>query len=455
MDFIRVAILTCVLMLLGCGAAPAETCTPGLSVACIGPAGCSGGQVCDKDGTGYLACQCAPADSGAGGGTAAGGGTGGGSGGGSTNPCEGITCPTPPAPICLTATSARTWSPSGTCSGGTCSYVFTDSACPTGCSGGVCNPNPCGGITCSTPPAPTCASASTRRAYSSTGTCSNGTCSYTFTDSTCPYGCAGGTCNANPCTTTTCNSPPGASCTTPSTRRVYSSPGTCTGGACSYSFTETTCPYGCAGGVCKPDPCASITCTALSQCHLVGTCNSATGTCSNPLKAAGSSCDDGNLCTLSDTCNSSGVCVGGTTKTCPAVDAGVGFCQVGACVPSTGLCGSMPGPDNTVCVADLQNRLGMCRSGICRLGVLGAMCGTTSVPCSEGTCDDGRVGNPDGTNGYCVPCGAAGQLCCRYRVYSGYNVAASNCWEAQKDYCCNVGATCTGPGGNNPIGMCQ
>jgi hypothetical protein len=41
-------------------------CTPGASVACTGPGGCTGGQVCSSDGAGYGGCLCGSADSGSG-----------------------------------------------------------------------------------------------------------------------------------------------------------------------------------------------------------------------------------------------------------------------------------------------------------------------------------------------------------------------------------------------------
>ena len=37
---------------------PAPVCVPGATQACTGPAGCSGGQACNADGTGYDACNC-------------------------------------------------------------------------------------------------------------------------------------------------------------------------------------------------------------------------------------------------------------------------------------------------------------------------------------------------------------------------------------------------------------
>jgi hypothetical protein len=37
---------------------PAPACVPGSSQACIGPAGCSGGQACASDGTRFEPCNC-------------------------------------------------------------------------------------------------------------------------------------------------------------------------------------------------------------------------------------------------------------------------------------------------------------------------------------------------------------------------------------------------------------
>jgi hypothetical protein len=41
--------------------APAPTsCVPGATQACVGPAGCRGGQACRADGGGFLPCDCGP-----------------------------------------------------------------------------------------------------------------------------------------------------------------------------------------------------------------------------------------------------------------------------------------------------------------------------------------------------------------------------------------------------------
>src|SRR5262249_27180052 len=51
-------------------------------------------------------------------------------------------------------------------------------------------------------------------------------------------------------------------------------------------------------------------CTALDQCHLAGTCNAATGACSNPLKPEGTSCNDDDPCSPVDFCHDDGQCWG-------------------------------------------------------------------------------------------------------------------------------------------------
>src|SRR5436189_94091 len=50
-----------------------------------------------------------------------------------------------------------------------------------------------------------------------------------------------------------------------------------------------------------------VSCTVQYQCHDVGTCNPSTGTCSNPAKPNGATCDDDNACTRTDACQA-GIC---------------------------------------------------------------------------------------------------------------------------------------------------
>ena len=97
------------------------------------------------------------------------------------------------------------------------------------------------------------------------------------------------------------------------------------------------------GDVCQADgSCAgtAVVCTALDECHDAGTCDLASGTCSNPAKANGSACTGGICCngtctddTTTSNCGSCGnVCPAGdtcTSGTCVAGNGGAGTCLAG------------------------------------------------------------------------------------------------------------------------------
>src|SRR5262249_40754810 len=56
----------------------------------------------------------------------------------------------------------------------------------------------------------------------------------------------------------------------------------------------------CQAGVCTgANP---VVCTALDQCHVAGTCDPATGTCSNPAATDGTACSDANACIRRASC---------------------------------------------------------------------------------------------------------------------------------------------------------
>ena len=114
----------------------------------------------------------------------------------------------------------------------------------------------------------------------------------------------------------------------------------------------------------------NVTCTASDQCHDIGVCAPATGICSNPPKANGSGCTDGDLCSQTDTCQS-GVCIGGNPVVCFQLD----DChQVGSC--SAGVCSNPQQPNGTPC--DDSNA---CTGGeTCTSGSCG---GGTPLPPSE------------------------------------------------------------------------
>jgi hypothetical protein len=95
-------------------------------------------------------------------------------------------------------------------------------------------------------------------------------------------------------------------------------------------------------------------CQPLDQCHMAGSCDPTSGTCSSPALADGTACDDKNGCTQADTCTG-GVCVGGSPVTCEPTD----DCHDAACDALTGKCASTPKADGTACAQ------GTCKGGVC------------------------------------------------------------------------------------------
>ena len=147
-----------------------------------------------------------------------------------------------------------------------------------------------------------------------------------------------------------------------------------------------------------------VTCTASDQCHDAGTCNPANGTCSNPNKADGATCSDGDGCTQTDTCQA-GACTGSNPKTCTALDQ----CHVaGTCAPATGTCSNPNEIDGTACMNG--GTPGACANGVC------GSCGDGTITGAE-ICDDGNFVSGDGCDNNCTPtaCGngiaAGAELC--------------------------------------------
>jgi len=159
------------------------------------------------------------------------------------------------------------------------------------------------------------------------------------------------------------------------------------------------------GNACTTDACTNggcthtaITCTALDQCHDIGTCNTQTGVCSNPPKANGTTCSDGNACTQTDACQA-GVCSGSNPVTCSASDQ----CHdVGTCNAQTGVCSNPPKANGSACSdGNACTQTDTCQAGACT-GANPVTC-TASDQChGAGTCDpqSGTCSNPakpDGT----------------------------------------------------------
>ena len=85
-------------------------------------------------------------------------------------------------------------------------------------------------------------------------------------------------------------------------------------------------------GECVEDPCASVICEPLDQCHVAGTCTD--GICDDPIAADGTPCNDGDANTTDDVCTN-GDCAGTPTG-------GGGPCDPNPC--NGGTCTVVPGP---------------------------------------------------------------------------------------------------------------
>jgi hypothetical protein len=151
----------------------------------------------------------------------------------------------------------------------------------------------------------------------------------------------------------------------------------------------TTCDDGdlctqgssCQAGVCQGS--SPVTCVASDQCHDAGSCNSATGVCSNPTKANGASCTDGNACTNPDTCQN-GACTSGIAVVCSASDQ----CHnAGKCDTSSGKCTNPAKPNDSACEdGTLCTQSDTCQGGVCAAG--SPVTCTASDDChTAGSCD--------------------------------------------------------------------
>lgn len=225
--------------------------------------------------------------------------------------------------------------------------------------------------------------------------------------------------------------------------------GTCDGaGACSYlpkegascddasnrCITGRTCQnHVCTAGTTK-------TCGASDQCHIAGTCDPATGNCSNPSGNQGQACTgtDSNLCNQTHTCQS-GSCVGSNPKTCTASDQ----CHAaGTCNPATGTCSNPTGNEGQACTgadSNLCNQTHTCQSGTC--------VGSNPKPCAAlDQCHTAGTCNP--ATGTCSnPAKADGQSCTDNNPCTNDSCQGGSCISTQI-YCnsppaCKQTTTCS------------
>jgi alpha-tubulin suppressor-like RCC1 family protein len=307
----------------------------------------------------------------------------------------GQACDRPPTARCASPTSLETFAPMGTCESGTCIYSSTTRACSGGCVGGVCTDDPCAGITCTSPTPPVCMGSTLRR-YTSPGTCTAGRCTYMAVDRACTFGCVSGACLPDPCAGVSCTSPPPSRCLDTNTIEESEATGTCSGGSCTYRRTTRTCGFGCASGRCAGDPCDGVTCTIPSapvcassttvrSFSLPGMCTGGScgytqsdRTCSLPN--ATSSCSGGR-CVVSSCATGFADCDGDAGNGCE-VDTRSDAIRCGGCFTACSFPNAVPACSSGTCmIASCLSGYHLC-SPSCVSNLSPSSCGSSCAPCS-------------------------------------------------------------------------
>src|SRR5262249_33349272 len=142
-----------------------------------------------------------------------------------------------------------------------------------------------------------------------------------------------------------------------------------------------------------------VVCSALDQCHDAGSCDPASGACSNPAKLDGTACTDGDACTQSDTCHRGGV-VGANPVDC----SGRRQChEAGSGEPASRACSNPTKVDGTACTdADACPQSDTCQAGAC-VGAVPVVCSALDQCHDAGVCDPGTgtcsdPAKPDGSS---------------------------------------------------------
>src|SRR5205823_4517135 len=188
-----------------------------------------------------------------------------------------------------------------------------------------------------------------------------------------------------------------------------------------------------------------VVCTASDQCHTAGTCNPATGACSGPAKIDGTACNDGNACTQTDTCQS-GLCAGSNPVVCTASDQ----CHVaGTCNTATGQC---PNPNASNSTAwrgvGTYTQTDTCQSGSCTGP--NPVVRTASDQCHvAGTCNTatGQCSNPSASNG--TACND-GNACTQTDTCQSGTCTGSSPVVCTASDQCHVAGTCNAATGQCP-----
>ena len=191
----------------------------------------------------------------------------------------------------------------------------------------------------------------------------------------------------------------------------------------------------CQSGTCKGSE--PILCTPLDQCHVAGQCNPATGSCSDPAATSGTKCTDGDACSQTDSCQN-GACVGANVVVCTALDQ----CHtVGTCDGVSGACSNPAVQDGVTCSdGDACTQTDTCQSGTCT-GANAVSCAASDGCHVAGVCSkaDGSCSNPAATDGtVCTdPCAQSGTCTSgKCKALSACLVAKASSGDAQSG---NVG----------------
>ena len=293
------------------------------------------------------------------------------------DPCEGVVCDAPPAARC-DGTTARGFAP-GRCFGGSCVYDESSIDCAAdgrSCLRGECVvTDPCEGVDCSVPPAPSCEDG-VAVSFALPSSCAFGVCNFETTRTTCSLTgavCEDGVCvGGDACLGVTCDAAPAPACVG-DTLVTYESAGTCVDGTCEYASTERVCAD--EGAFCSAGACVSIDdCVGVS--------------CTEPPAP---SCDGNTTVVYEDlgTCED-GTCVYASTGAdCTA--SGL-FCEAGSCVdvdPCEGVVCEPPAP---TCSGDeLVTRVGSCSDGECDFVESRRDCRAEGAICFDGECSGAEL----------------------------------------------------------------
>ena len=256
---------------------------------------------------------------------------------------------------------------------------------------------------CTAGPAVTCTGANQCKTCDPTeGTCSVDKSDGTFCDdgSACTQtdSCVRGNCSgSNPIVCTPSNNCHDVGTCNPADG-TCSDPQKANGTSCSHGdpcWVGESCQAGeCTGG-------GAFACTSPGQCQNPTTCTVQSGSpfCDYPAKANGTGCDDNDACTQTDSCQN-GSCTGSNPVVCTAKDQ----CHVeGRCETSTGLCSDPEKANGSGCNDSNEcTQSDSCQSGVC-VGNDPIVCGADGNPCTRDDCDpaDGTCFPPEPTSHGC------------------------------------------------------